>query len=87
MSNYSKVLRIAKDLREDFKDLTIHQSLEIATKIQQCDILSDGLLVQGSAPVALEAIAMILGYNPDDKGRTTIVDSIKDIGYNVGGKG
>lgn len=54
MSNYNKVLNIAEDLRAEYKELTIHHSLEIATKIQQCDVLSDGLLVQGSSPVALE---------------------------------
>lgn len=69
MNNYNEVLKTAKELREEYKELTIHQSLDIAAKIQQCDVFRDGLMVNGSNPVALEAIAMALGHAPLEEGR------------------
>lgn len=87
MNNYTEILKTAKHLRDEFKELTIYQSLEIASKIQQCEVLSAGLLVQGTSPVALEAIAMVLGFNPGDSNMSTITDSLERLSYIIDEKG
>lgn len=80
MSSYNNVIEIAKNLREEFDNkISLFESLQIAAQINQAQLLSDGLLVNNSKqPVALEAIAMILGFKPDDQYRTTIIDAIKN---------
>ena len=64
MNNYNEVLRIAKDLQEEFeKKISLFESLQIAAQIHQSEVLTAGLMVNKvDRPVALEAIAMVLGY-------------------------
>lgn len=67
MSYYKKVKETAKELKQDFRDISTADALLIAAKIEQAELLAsvlkDGLLVNTAGkPVALEAIAMQLGY-------------------------
>lgn len=86
MSHYKNVKDTANDLKKDFKDLTTSEALLIAAKIEQTEVISrvlkDGLLVNTSdKPVALEAIAMQLGFNGNLSGTniTEALVSIQDV--------
>jgi len=85
MTYYQTVKETAKDLKKDFKDLSIADALLIAAKIEQAELIAgaikDGLLVNTSnKPVALEAIAMQLGFKGNMSGTdlTEAVMSIQD---------
>lgn len=86
MNTYKHVLNLAKDLQEEFGNkITLVEALQIAAQIHQTEVLSEGLLVRGinqsdSKPVALEAIAMTLGYTEKNGffAPDTIIDAIRD---------
>lgn len=83
MSNYNKILMIAKDLQDEFgKKITVAESLQIAAQIQVADSISDGLQTGFSGePTFLEAIAMSLGFAPKSERifSSTVADSLKSI--------
>lgn len=68
MNNYGHVLKLAKDLQEEFGNkLSLFESLQIAAQIHHTEVVRTGLLVRSvneseDKPVALESIAMVLGY-------------------------
>lgn len=77
MNYYQRVKRISEELKDDYKELTVYESLDIATKIVQSETIGDGLLVNNNNdPTALEAVAMILGYKKHFS--TSIVDAISE---------
>lgn len=65
MNNYNEILKIPKDLQEEFgKKITLFESLQVAAQIHQSEVLTAGLMVNKvDRPVALEAIATVLGYD------------------------
>jgi len=71
MNNYGHVLRLAKSLQEEFGNkITLAESLQVAALIHQTEVIAAGLLVRSvneseDEPVALEAIAMTLGYTEE----------------------
>ena len=81
MSNYNKVLKIAKDLQEEFGNkITVSESLQIASQIQLVECISDGLQTGFSGqPTFLEAIAMSLGFAPKEERRhsKTVAESLQ----------
>lgn len=62
--NTRKTIEIAKDLQGRFPEITVADALKIAAQIRAQDILCAALMVSESDyPVALEAIAIALGYS------------------------
>jgi hypothetical protein len=83
MSHYNTVIQTAKDLKSNFKDISTADALSIAAKIEQTEllakILKEGLLVNSSDnPVALEAIAMQLGFK-GKKPTTDVTEALMSI--------
>jgi hypothetical protein len=83
MNYYLRVKETAKDLKKEFKDISTSDALLIAAKIEQAELIAnaikDGLLVNSSQrPVALEAIAMQLGFT-DSLGRTDVTEALMAI--------
>lgn len=84
MSYYLTVKETAKDLKKDFKDISTADALLIAAKIEQAELLAsvlkEGLLVNTAGkPVALEAIAMQLGFKGNmGTDITEVLASIQD---------
>lgn len=83
MNYYKTVKDTAQDLKKDFKDLSTADALLIAAKIEQAELIAnaikDGLLVNSSQkPVALEAIAMQLGFKGNISG-TDLTEAVMSI--------
>lgn len=83
MSYYKTVKDTAKDLKKDFKDISTSDALLIAAKIEQAELLAkilrEGLLISTSnKPVALEAIAMQLGFKGNTAG-TDLTEAMMSI--------
>lgn len=77
MTNYERMLQVVGYLKNDFNNLTYYQALDIAIKLVGTEVISDGLLVtENTGPVALEAIAMTLGY---EKNGSTLKDVISNL--------
>lgn len=90
MSYYKTVKDTANDLKKDFKDLSTADALLIAAKIEQAELLAkvlkEGLLVNTSdKPVALEAIAMQLGFSGNLTG-TNLTEASMMISEAIGKK-
>lgn len=83
MNNYNEVLKIAKDLQEEFgKKITVFESLQIAAQIQIAEALTNGLQTGVSnEPALLEAIAISLGFTAKNERvfSSTVADSLKSI--------
>lgn len=91
MDFYKRVKQTAKDLKKDFKNISTADALLIAAKIEQAELIAnaikDGLLVNSSQkPVALEAIAMQLGYI-DAPGRTDVTEALIAIHESLENRG
>lgn len=81
MNNYSQVVKISKDLLEEYGNkITLFESLQIATQIHLAECVTAGLQPGISdEPASLEAIAISLGFSPkkDRMFSSTVADSLK----------
>lgn len=67
MNQHLIIEKLAEKIREDHKELSLYESLDIATKIQQCEIAATALTInKRRSPVGLEAVGGILAHNPEN---------------------
>lgn len=67
MSQHSIIEIIAAKLREDHKELSVYESLDIACKIQNCELAERALINnKRRTPVGLEAVGGILAHTPEN---------------------
>ena len=80
MNNYNAVLAISKNLQEEYGvRITLFESLQIAASIHQTEVLTAGLMVNSvDRPVALEAIAQVLGYDNGQFGGGSILNVLRN---------
>ncbi|MCF8372996.1 MAG: hypothetical protein K9H64_15350 [Bacteroidales bacterium] len=71
----------AKELQKDFK-LTDFEALQIACKMQYNSILTEALVITGSGPGAIEAIAIELGASSQFNGNS-IKESLSEIANSI----
>lgn len=81
MNPTKEAIETAEYLRIKYPELSIFESLQVAAQIVHTEVLANGLLVTPLGnPVALEAIAMSIGYEPNKN--DSIIDAINRSSFN-----
>ena len=79
-SLFSSAIKLSKELKTEYKNLSDFEALQIATRIQRNHILAESFAVSKNQPSAIERIAIELGA--DKSG-----DSIKSAIFALAEKG
>lgn len=66
MTQQNIIEKLAKKLQESHPELSLYQALDIASKIQQCELTAAALTVnKRKSPVGLEAVGGALAQSPE----------------------